>query len=518
MLQAFVCATTLDVGKCATLTQWIGLVGRWWRCFMKIVSLGFLAATSLALAACSGTTQLPTEHDLDAGIGSRDGSFASTGTGGTSSVVGGAGSPTGTNPGGSVATGGTLVIGGTMAFPPPIGGGIVGGSIIGRPGGGNVEGPAPANCVSVSQTSADSDCQTELSCDNDWVYTYCYLQGDNDWYCNCNSNYRYLTFQVDSSDSSAVCAAISDVCSAAEAPSFTEAETCTTDYQSQGVDNCDLGKNCTRTVDLGDGITAQQNNYKSANCYNENGQLLCQCSNGQVYRSYQISGVGITTSCQVTMDLCDSDEALVFDEPAVCMTTYQDASDGYCNASQQCRSTTQVSDGITAVLDDYPYADCQDLGTGSALCSCSNNQGYMRFETESSASDLNTCTSATEICAAADIIDLSGPIDCSRSYQSASSQYCDAQLTCTQAGVLGGQDLLVYGDLYVNCSQPTSGGPWTCTCSSGQESASSEVDAADGWDVCSMYAESCPMAIDVQIGMTGNGGRYYGIYPFPLVP
>ena len=143
---------------------------------------------------------------------------------------------------------------------------------------------------------------------------------------------------------------------------------------------------------------------------------------------------------------------------------------------------------------------------GSAACNCSSSQGYMRFDTPGSASDLNTCSGALQICSSADAIALSGPIECAPSYQSANGQSCNAQLTCKQAGVLDSQSLLVYGDLYVNCSQPTAGGPWTCTCSSGQVSASFETTAADGWDACSMYAETCPSAIDVHIGMSSGGG------------
>ena len=493
---------------------------------MKVAEAGLLAMVAWWSTACGGTLQT-NPGDLDGGV-LPDGAIASGGSGGSNasggrSSVGGAG---GAGAGGiavqagATGTGGAVgIMGGSVGIsrPPPMAG-IVGiGGGMGVPiGGTNGNAPPPQNCQPASSYSSASDCQVDMSCDNDWVYTSCYLQSGDTWYCDCGSNYRSMSFQLSGSDSSTVCSTIADLCSSADPITFTDPEMCSLDYQNLGSDYCDLGENCTRTVDAGNGITAKQSSYNYANCYMDGSQLTCSCSTDQAYQTYLLSGFDVSTSCGYVMDLCDSGTAPVFDQPANCTDTYQDTSDGYCYEEQQCRSTSPVSDGVTAVLDDYRYADCQDLGTGSASCNCSTNQGYMRFEMDGSASSLNTCSGALQVCADVESLTLSGPITCSRSYQSASGGYCDAQLTCKQAGDLGGQQLLVYGDLYVNCNQDSSSGAWSCSCSSGQNSATFDLSVADGWDVCSMAADSCPNQIDVQIGMSGGGGFYRGGGPVPL--
>jgi hypothetical protein len=132
---------------------------------------------------------------------------------------------------------------------------------------------------------------------------------------------------------------------------------------------------------------------------------------------------------------------------------------------------------------------------------------------EAATVDSGTCTRALRACTSGEELVLSGPIGCERSYQSAQGgQYCSAELRCGQAGTIGDMSLVAYGNVSANCQLLASGAPATCSCSSGTETASFEVDvdATDAWDMCSMAAERCPDLVEVQIG---NSGDYYGFYP-----
>jgi hypothetical protein len=210
------------------------------------------------------------------------------------------------------------------------------------------------------------------------------------------------------------------------------------------------------------------------------------------------------------MDLCDDPREVVFDESTtVCQPGYQSASSGYCDVSKDCTRSAEVNDSITALQYDYQSASCQLLADGTASCYCQSVDMGLSFDMEASSVDNGTCTRALEICTSGEELALSGPVECERSFQSAGPQYCDTQLRCGQAATINDQSLVAYGDLYVSCQILASGGPATCFCNSGQESASFEVDATSAWDVCNVAAERCPDLVEVQIGYGGTAG-YYG--------
>jgi len=172
-----------------------------------------------------------------------------------------------------------------------------------------------------------------------------------------------------------------------------------------------------------------------------------------------------------------------------------------------------VTDTAAVLRLEGQYADCQDLEDGISTCSCSDNENYLRFDVTASATTLETCGDALSVCAAVDDIELSGTWECTRSYQSASADTCNGQFSCNQPATQGDLELQVYGDLSFYCQHAASDASWDCTCSSGQEAASVEIESDDGWDVCSLAAERCPELVEVQVG---GGGGYYGPVGAPL--
>jgi hypothetical protein len=464
-----------------------------------------------------------TDVDASKGSGAPEGSSKSTpdalpsdGTAGQTSGSSGAiatvgDSGTALAPDGTVDRGTTTGTStGTVSVPPsslPVGprGGAVAGP---GPMGVYEEGPAPVDCEPIRESTDADYCETDLTCTNDSMYVYCYGVGDGSWGCECSSSYRYQSYQLMGVNSRSACVTAVEVCSAEDLPEFSEPETCATESQSRGSDYCDLQQQCTQSTEVAEGVTALRTNWKYANCYVESGdQWLCYCGDNTTSQNYQISGTTGGAACQLVRDLCDRDEEVVFDGPQTCEPAYQSSGGGYCELQVECSQSTEVSDAATALRLEGQYANCQDLEDGISTCSCSDNESYLRFDVSASATTLGTCTDALAICAAADDIELSGAWECARSYQSASAGWCDSQISCNQAATQGDQELQVYGDLFLNCQQLASDAPWKCTCSSGQESASLEIESEDGWDVCSLAAERCPELVEIQIG---GGGGYYG--------
>jgi hypothetical protein len=190
---------------------------------------------------------------------------------------------------------------------------------------------------------------------------------------------------------------------------------------------------------------------------------------------------------------------------------------GYCELYQTCTTPAEVSDTVTALQNDWQDAYCQQLADGRASCNCSSSSSniWLNFDIEAATVDSGTCARALRACTSGEDLVLSGPIDCQRSHQSAySGQSCEAGLSCSQAGTIGDLSLVAYGSINANCQILASGEPATCSCYSGMETASFEVDAdtTDAWDVCSLASERCPDLVEVQIGSSDD---YYG-YPIGI--
>lgn len=431
--------------------------------------------------------------------------------------------PDGSQAGTASATGGSAAAGSPASGGPgPIGTGGVAAPIDVPPiavGPGGVQGPPPENCEPAGETGSEGYCEVQLACDNDSVYTYCYDEGNGRWNCECGSNYRYQTFEVEGVDVASACETVSELCSSAEEPEFTEPETCTTEYLSQSADYCETELQCGESVELGDGVTATRNTWKYASCYDQGGDgLYCDCSNGETYRTYQITGQSVGGSCQLALDLCASGDELEFDGPKMCETQYQSVGTGYCDTELQCTQSAEVSENVTALLVEWQYASCQDLQNGKSSCGCYGETGELRFDVDDSTTDSNTCSNAIDICSSIDDLELSGDQECERVYQSASGQWCDAQVACGQDATLGDQELFVYGDLYLNCQFLGEDG-WTCSCNSAADSASLHIDASvEGWDACTQASEQCPDLVEVTVGGGGPfvGGGFGGPRPVPL--
>ena len=303
---------------------------------------------------------------------------------------------------------------------------------------------------------------------------------------------------------------MAEVCTSREVPVFSEEETCVIDYQSASVDYCDIQERCSQTADLAEGVQALLSRYNYANCYTEgtDGALYCYCSDEMSSGSYQVSGTSGTAACELALDLCAGDVTVEFDDSsATCQTDYQSEGNGYCELQKRCSQSGEVSDTVTVEQIDGQYAWCQDQDDGTSNCSCQSTDRSMRFDIEVSTTDMSACTTALDVCAAEGDLVLEGPIACERQHQSASAEYCDTQLACTQSGTLGDLSLVAYGDLWANCQILASGSPATCTCSSGSVSESFEVDVTDTWEVCNIAAERCPALVEVQIGQSGGDGR-----------
>jgi hypothetical protein len=320
-----------------------------------------------------------------------------------------------------------------------------------------------------------------------------------------------LSYRVDGVEQGDACAAVSELCSSADPLALMGPEACTETYATAQSSYCELNESCESTAELRSGVTATLTTSKYASCSELDGRQRCSCSNGSVSRTYDISEATGVSSCEIATDLCDSDEQLVFDGAIECEVGYQDASDGYCELQQECSRSAALRDNVTALLFDSQYFNCYDNDANGTYCNCSGNQWSLGFLIPGRVADAAACEDARTACARPQDIALTGSVECARSSQSANTDYCDAQITCTHPASWGDLPLVMNSAIYLNC-QRASSGSWGCSCSAGMQSSNFDVEGGDGWDVCTAATERCPDLIDVtslDSGTTWTGMAYY---------
>jgi len=405
------------------------------------------------------------------------------------------------------SSGTTFTTGSTGVIPIAAGGSVIGMPIPIYNGGGAP--PTPVNCQQASLSAATDSCQVELRCDNDDIFTSCYAQGGGVWSCSCSGMYSAQSYAVSGGTSKAACAAIADLCGSGTQPTATETRVCTTPTDYSGVGYCEFMEQCNVSSAVAPGVTATFQDYKYVNCSDNGGKPLCNCSKSQSSKSYELSSSITSTSCRTISALCDNE--VVFSAAPTCQPTYQYVASGNCQLQQDCTTSASVAAGITALSSDQQSGQCQDLKNGNSACACYGNQKSIRFDLPSASTTISTCVTAQSVCTSTEPLVLADPVKCEATYQSASAQSCDAQLSCNQAATQAGQQLLVYGDLYVSCQPKASGTAWSCTCSSGANLATLAVEGASGWAVCTTAAQLCPAQVKVAIG-SSNGG----VSPVPV--
>jgi hypothetical protein len=313
---------------------------------------------------------------------------------------------------------------------------------------------------------------------------------------------------VSGGTSAATCAAISDLCGSGKQPTTAGTKTCTPQLDNASNGYCEYMALCSSSSEVAPGITAQIQDTKYVSCNTSAGQNRCDCSTNLGSKSYQLTSAIGSSSCRSIATLCD--EEVVFSAAPTCTPVYQSVATGSCVLQQQCTTTAAVSDGVTALRADQQSGQCQDLKNGNASCSCTANQKSLQFDLPSATTTIGTCVAAQSVCTSTDELTLADPIKCETSYQSASTQSCDAQMTCSQSAVQGTQQLVVYGSLVVSCQPNASGGTWSCNCVSGSNAATVTVEGTSSWAVCTTANQLCPTKVKVAFENSGMGTIFPG--------
>ncbi len=169
-----------------------------------------------------------------------------------------------------------------------------------------------------------------------------------------------------------------------------------------------------------------------------------------------------------------------FPDLDTCEQDYVSTGPDYCDVSYSCDVT-------------YAYGSCWNQGNGLLYCNCSSEIGYADYQLQD-VSTSDACNTLMELCDGGISPEFSEEAECVPEYQSASNDYCDMQLRCSQSAELdGGGTALLSQYESVNCGLDQDG-DHRCTCYGSNGTMSFTQGASDGLDSCVSGLEICQTA------------------------
>lgn len=357
----------------------------------------------------------------------------------------------------------------------------------------------PAECDLVSKSVSSTYCELQEACGDTSVYSSCSALTDDSWSCSCSGSAGAGSYQLSGATSDTACTTVRDLCLQGVAPVFDSEPECTTTYRSESSSSCQFQQSCTKSADLGGGVTAVSSGSYLTYCSDLGGGYLdCTCNGGNSYQYFDVTGLTAETACEATMGVCVPGGAGGAPVVSDCATSYEIVSEDSCTLQRSCTNTFDVGEG-TAQASDSPYANCSRNADGVLTCSCSSRQRALSFDLQSGADGTIGCEQALDVCATSEQIEPSGDIECDASSQTVSTSSCQSTVQCTQSATTNGVKIGVYNAVSTYCTNFD--GVWTCNCSSGTASAAFNYEPAEGmdsWDACTEASTVCRQRVSAE--------------------
>jgi hypothetical protein len=263
-------------------------------------------------------------------------------------------------------------------------------------------------CDAVTSSADATSCYVNQSCTRsatlsegitalqyDQKYANCYDNGNGTLTCSCGTNTTSQQYELSSTDLASSCQAILDVCTNPP-PEFAEEPACAEYSKTEGVNQCSIEMQCTRSANVAEGIDAVQYEYQYANCSSaaEGDSWTCNCSTTNRYLNFEMSTT--EPQCADALALCVSTTPIEPTGEIACETSYQTLNSGSCNAQLTCTQQAEVG-GTSVGMYGYLNAYCQDDGDGTFTCSCNSDTESVSFDAEGT-DGWDVCADAAKSC------------------------------------------------------------------------------------------------------------------------
>ncbi len=223
-------------------------------------------------------------------------------------------------------------------------------------------------------------------------------------------------------------------------------------------------------------------------CDGGGNESFCFCESARFASEYEVVGIPTPAACDVIDDFCVPGNRVEFTDPPLCNVTWEDVGPLWCYVDRECTQRTMVAEGVSVVSRTWEGTSC-DYNDDSWSCYCEGGQGGMNFELPADFVSDTACSDAARICEGPPL-EPTGPRECARTYQYASTTDCSADLECEQPVALGDREIHINEWSNVSCRTTEAG--WYCDCGEGTDYASFELgEGVDSWSACAFAADRC---------------------------
>ncbi len=229
-------------------------------------------------------------------------------------------------------------------------------------------------------------------------FAYCYEYDSGSASCDCQSGDVYRNLLLSGASFPDACKYAFDSCAAGEDTQFGGTEQCADPYTSESTSSCSFNQECTRSGDLGGGVSAELRYYRSASCQDSGDAWTCQCDRGGPSVSFSIPPAAAPgQTCTSAVDLCSSVPEIDPDAPLSCEFYGRRSSSQSCNQTNACGTTVAV-DGVDVTVFGYLDANCYSDGNGTWVCECYSGGNYDSFEVSTNDAARDVCSAAVTQC------------------------------------------------------------------------------------------------------------------------
>jgi hypothetical protein len=205
---------------------------------------------------------------------------------------------------------------------------------------------------------------------------------------------------------------------------------------------------------------------------------------------FQLLGAEAGSACPYVAGLCLGTTQPEYTGAPECEVDYQNVATNRCDLSRQCTQSFVVEDNASAATRRWEYAWCELDPESSWRCGCDNYNAPMSVELPTDQAAGDVCPTALDVCSRGAAVE-DAPRECTFSYQSASSDWCNSEYECSRALLLGEITVRVSDYMSTSC-YPLSDGQWQCECRvSGEQISSFVVESEESWATCTLASTRC---------------------------
>jgi hypothetical protein len=165
----------------------------------------------------------------------------------------------------------------------------------------------------------------------------------------------------------------------------------------------------------------------------------------------------------------------------------------------------RLTDEVSLAKIEGWYADCTPAEPTGSRCYCSSVSETFSFDLTADPV-AQTCASSILNCTDFGNVVPQGEVACHPTSQTGGTDFCNADLDCSQPATVGGREMVARGRMLVFCLKADSQEPWRCSCASNEDSTIFELGlpSSTSWDACAAASDRCVDLLPMYIGPYGS--------------